>query len=390
MKILYFSFVELDVPNACRTHTLGVLRGFGHHGCKVNALVPKPTSCRPTIENVHFHFLWPWQFSTIGQFWIKLLSFLIMSMLCLKKKFDAIYVRELEQNPAPRLCSKIFKIPLYIEINDLIAFSLKERNDSYNRMKKVVNCQKADFKQSNGLIVPSVPMKKALIKKHGLPKNKVHMILNGSEKLDNCNLDPTQSRKELDLPLDCFCMVFLGNIYEVYDFTVILKAMAVCQMRIPDIRLLIIGDGPLVNKIKRKAGELKLEKKINFMGYIPYEQLGKILPAADVGLLIRTKESTEKYGPVATKFSTYALYQLPVISSGFSLKGYQSELDQNIYLVPPEDHNALSDKIYELYNNPKDRKEKAKILYKYVSEKLTWNAVTEDILEIINQDINVQ
>jgi len=49
MKILYFSFVELDIPNACQTHTLGVLRGFSNNSCKVDAVVPRPKKVRPKI-----------------------------------------------------------------------------------------------------------------------------------------------------------------------------------------------------------------------------------------------------------------------------------------------------------------------------------------------------
>ncbi len=66
MNILYFSFVELDIPNACQTHTLGVLNGFSHHGCTVDALIPRPIYVRPQIPNVRFFYLWPWQFSRMG------------------------------------------------------------------------------------------------------------------------------------------------------------------------------------------------------------------------------------------------------------------------------------------------------------------------------------
>jgi hypothetical protein len=39
-----------------------------------------------------------------------------------------------------------------------------------------------------------------------------------------------------------------------------------------------------------------------------------------------------------------------------------------------------------LYNHPAERKIKAKILHDFVMKKLTWNAVTKEILDIINHD----
>ena len=99
MKILYFSFVELDIPNACQTHTLGVLAGFSQNSCSVDAIVPRPKKVSPTIAGVRFYYLWPWRFSAIGRLWIKILGGVYFFALCLLKKYDTIYVRELKVNP---------------------------------------------------------------------------------------------------------------------------------------------------------------------------------------------------------------------------------------------------------------------------------------------------
>jgi hypothetical protein len=47
----------------------------------------------------------------------------------------------------------------------------------------------------------------------------------------------------------------------------------------------------------------------------------------------------------------------------------------------------MTDKILHIYNNPKEKSERAKILHDYATEKLTWNAVTKEILGIIRHDI---
>jgi glycosyltransferase involved in cell wall biosynthesis len=150
--------------------------------------------------------------------------------------------------------------------------------------------------------------------------------------------------------------------------------------------LILIGDGPIAGDLKRNVRELGLEKKIIFFGYVHPENLGRILPALDIGLLIRSKEGTLRYGPVSTKLSTYAAYSLPVITSGSSLEGYPDELVQGLNMVIPGDPNPLADKILWLYNHPDERRNKAKILYDFVSENLTWESVTQEILSIINHD----
>ena len=46
--------------------------------------------------------------------------------------------------------------------------------------------------------------------------------------------------------------------------------------------------------------------------------------------------------------------------------------------------------LFNIYNHPKERSERARILHEYATEKLTWNAVTKKILDIIRHDITLQ
>ena len=386
MNILYFSFVELDIPNACQTHTLGVLNGFSHHGCRVDALIPRPIYVRAEIPNVRFFYLWPWQFSRLGQMWVKCFSALLMFSLCLRNKYDAIYVREMEANLGPRLCSSMFRIPLYMEINDLSVLILSESGASRRLLEKVKRNQNLDFHQATGLIVPSVPMCKWIRSEYSLSRNKVHMILNGADISKVNQSNKNIARKRLGLSPACLCIGFVGTIYKGYDFLSILKAIIKCRKEIPELYLVIIGGGPMKDDIQKHVNELALEKRVIFTGFIQPEELSGILAAIDIGLLLRTKEGAMRYGPVSTKLATYAIQYLPVITAGYSLEGYPWELIQGLFLIRPEDHEALSDMIMWVYHHPRERKEKGKILHEFAREKLTWNYVTKEILDIMKND----
>jgi glycosyltransferase involved in cell wall biosynthesis len=215
------------------------------------------------------------------------------------------------------------------------------------------------------------------------------MILNGTDKPINNKLSKIEARKKMAIPLNCFCLVFVGNIYHEYDFLTILKAVSESKKNIPHINLIIIGNGPLLDLVKKTVDKMEISKNVIFTGYIPEKKLGKILPAADIGLLLRTKKGVLRYGPVSTKLATYISYKLPVVTAGWSLKDYPDELARGLYLVPPENPSVMSDKIFHIYKNSKERSEKAKILYDYATEKLTWNTVTKEILDLFKQNMNV-
>ena len=386
MKILYFSFVELDIPNACQTHTLGVLQGFSNNLCKVDAIVPRPKKVRPKIPSVHFYYLWPWQFSTLGRFWIKMLGGAYFFTLCLLKKYDAIYVRELEVNPFPRWCSVIFRIPFYIEINSILLRQMKMAGIDRNRVLRAERHQASDFKQATGLIVPSFPGYNWILEYYDLKPNKAHMILNGTNTPTAKKTDRSTTLKKLNLDQNSFYLGFLGNIWEYYDLKTILKAMELCQHEIQNLQMIMIGGGPEINELRKKSQEMQGISRLIFLGYIQLESLFKVIGAVDVGLMNLTKKGLQDLGPVTTRFATYAAFKMPVIANSLYIENYPDELSQGLSLVPPEDPHALADMILWLYNHPEEREQRANILHDFVIKKLTWNAVTKEILDVIKHD----
>lgn len=386
MKILYFSFVELDIPNACQTHTLGVLAGFSNNLCKVDAIVPRPKKVRSKISGVRFYYLWPWRFSCLGKLWVKIIGAVVFFGLCLLKKYDAIYIRELEVNPFPRWCSMVFRIPFYIEINSILLKNMKMAGADNHHILRAEKHQTADFMHAKGLIVPSFPRCRWIIDHYGLDPEKVHLIMNGSDEVIKEKIKRSEALKNLNLPENGFYLGFLGTIWECYDLYGILKAIEICQEQIPDLYLLMIGDGPEINTFKDQSKLMAVDSKIIFLGYIQPEFLFKIIGVLDVGLMNMTREGLKYGGPVTSRFATYAAFELPVIANSVYMKNYPKELRQGLSLVPPENPQALADMMVWLYHNPEERKKKGRILYSFVTKKLTWAEVTREILTIIELD----
>lgn len=386
MKILYFSFVELDIPNACQTHTLGVLGGFSKNSCNVHAIVPRPKNVCPKISGVRFYYLWPWRFSVLGKLWIKILGGAFFFILCLLKKYDAIYVRELEVNPFPRWCSIIFQIPLYIEINNILLQNMQILCIGRTRILKAERHQAADFRQAAGLIVPSFPRCRWIIDYYDLKPDKVHMILNGTDAPSDKKTERSKALKNVNLPENGFFLGFLGNIWEYYDLNSILKAMERCQEQITNLYMIMIGSGPETDNLRSISQEMHLTSRLIFVGYVQPESLFEIMGAIDVGLMVLTKKGIQDGGPIATRFATYAAFEMPIIANDVYIEDYPHELRNGLSLIPPEDPQALANTILWLYRHPEEREKKAKILHDFVAKKLTWDSVAKEILNIINHD----
>ena len=388
IRILYFSFVELDVPNACRTHTLGIIKGFARHGCRVDALVPRPLKKVPSIANVRFVYLWPWQFSRIGALWVRLLSGILMFWLCLINKYDFIYIRELEINPGPRWCSRFFKVPLYIEINDLLIPYFSKSGATAGWVAEVARNQESDFRQAAGLIVNSIPVRQWLLDHYRLGPDKFHHVFNGAEVPEELPLSKEEARARLGVPSNSFCLGFVGNIYGRYDFDTLLKACRLSRLKVPGLFLLFVGDGPLKETLVRRVSEQGFEKNVHFTGYVESGALGRVLPAMDVGLCLGDHYFTRTYGPITTKIATYGIYRIPVIVTGTSLEGHPEKLQRSLYAIQPEDAPALADLIVRLHDNRGEIKERAKAFHSFVKTEMTWDTVAAKILLIASNGIH--
>jgi glycosyltransferase involved in cell wall biosynthesis len=387
LRILYFSFVELDASIAPRTHTLGIIKGFAQHGCWVDALVPRPLKTVPSLTNVRFVYLWPWQFSRIGALWVKLLSGILMFWLCLTNKYDFIYVRELEINPGPRWCSRLFKVPLYIEINDLLVPYFSKIGARAGRIAEVARNQKLDLRQAAGLIVNSIPMRQWLLAHYDLNPGKLHFLINGAEPPEGPCLSKEEARRRLGMPLNSFCLGFLGNIFDRYDFNTLLEACRLCITRVPDLYLLFVGDGPLKDSLSRRVSEQGFGEKALFTGYVKPEALGGYLPAMDLGLCLRGHYFNRMYGSITTKCATYGIYKIPMIATATSLEDYPEAMQKSLFVVPPEDPVALAGLIERLHEKREEIRERAKIFHSFVMQEMTWEAVAAKILRIASKRV---
>ena len=388
MRILYFSYVELDMPNACRTHTLGIIKGFARQRCRVDAMIPKPIKEVTRIPNVRFIFLRPWQFSHIGSFWARLMSGAVMVWLCLTNKYDFIYIRELEINPGPRWCARLFKLPFFIEINDLLVLTYSDKGVNKWLVNMVSRNQRKDFHLATGLIVPSVPMSNWIIKRYNLNPRKVHFIPNGADSPNKEPLKKIDAREQLKMPLNCFCVGFVGNIYDRYDFETLLKAIVICRSKAREIFLLIVGDGPLKRPLQKKVEKYGLGSSSVFTGFVDPELLGNYVPAMDVGVIILDKEIARRYGPLNTKSSTYGIFKIPVIVSSLSLVGYQKKIMNSLFFTKPESPEALADMIIQLHDDPYEKKRKANMFHSLVKSKMTWDVCAIQILHIVHKEIS--
>jgi glycosyltransferase involved in cell wall biosynthesis len=125
---------------------------------------------------------------------------------------------------------------------------------------------------------------------------------------------------------------------------VLLRALAAVRARMPDARLLIVGDGPLHGPLARMAASLGIDDIIRFAGV--RRDIPGILAGSDAFVFPTRRD------PLPTVLIEAMMAGLPVISSDVDGVPEIVERDCTGILVPPADVDALGGALVALAGDP--------------------------------------
>ncbi len=129
----------------------------------------------------------------------------------------------------------------------------------------------------------------------------------------------------------------------VLDAAVVLKKRGVTG-----IRLVFIGDGKLRPALMARAQAEGLDELVSWVGLLPKEELARVLPSMDVGMMILKNVPAFYKGTSPNKFFDYISCGLPVLNN------YPGWLADHItasrcgVVVPPDDPEAFADTVMTL------------------------------------------
>ena len=135
-----------------------------------------------------------------------------------------------------------------------------------------------------------------------------------------------------------------------------------------NIKLRIIGEGNMENELKALAQQLKISKYIDFLGYVPHNEISNYYSTSDIFVLPSRNE-----GMSNTVLEAMAS-GLPVITTDTG--GTRELIDSNGIIIPGEDSDAISNAVLNLINDHKLR-ENMGMKSRMIAESMSWKNVAE-------------
>ncbi len=176
-------------------------------------------------------------------------------------------------------------------------------------------------------------------------------------------------------PLTIFFLSILDEFHKYKGLMDLLHAVAQVKQKIPNIQLIVGGEGKLKNFYKSLTSALGIQANVEFIGFIPDEDLNRYYQSASVFALPSTTHQ-EGFGMVLLEALACGT---PVIST--PLVGVAQELEryQCGVVVNPHNPTELSSALLDLLTHEKRRQTLAKNGRKLVEEKYSWNRIVEKL-----------
>ncbi len=220
-------------------------------------------------------------------------------------------------------------------------------------------------------IAPSEKIKKLLIS-YGA-ENKIKVLPTGLDLENFRTIKKNNFRKKYNLNEKDKVLVYVGRLAKEKNIDFLIKVTAELKKFDNNIKLIIIGDGPVIDSLKELAKKLNLQKEVLFTGYFKKDQVIKAYQSSDLFVFA---SKTDTQGMVILEALACALPVVAVKDLAFTNMVKQGV---NGFLVR-ENKKEFASKALEILNNKKLYNKMAnnalKIAQDFSIEKITRKLIT--------------
>jgi len=264
----------------------------------------------------------------------RVLPLLQMFLVCIYKKAvkkfgkpDIIHAHFYSIAAIASVLKKWFKIPFFVTEH-----SSKMNKNILNISKLDIKLAKKAYQNADNIIAVSSTLAKNLKNNFGIDATVIPNIV------DMSNFQYVEREKK-----DFFTFVSVGNLVLIKGFDMLIRAFA-DAFRNDNVFLKIVGDGLEKNNLQEIVNQCDMGRQIVFLGKLSRDKLRDVYYNGDVFVL-------------ASRSETFGLSYVEAMASGMPVVatdcGGPSDFvnEQNGYLVPVDDQNALTAALIRIHDN---------------------------------------
>jgi len=223
-------------------------------------------------------------------------------------------------------------------------------------------------------VAPSKFTAEQFIKLFKISKEKIKIIPEGVDlEKFNRNVDSSDINEKLGNERK---ILFVGNLHLNKGVHFLIKSFALVKSKIDDVKLVIVGDGPLKHYLINLTKRLNLEKDIIFTGFVSDEELPKYYASCDI---FASASVLEGFGLI---FLEAMALGKPIVA--FNLTSIPEVVGNAGILIDEINHERFANVIIELLKNDELYKEKSELALNR-AKLFSWEKIAEQFIKINEQ-----
>lgn len=184
-------------------------------------------------------------------------------------------------------------------------------------------------------------------------------------------------RRKYAIPEENKIGIYQGMLFEGRGLREILTA---CK-DIANLTLVFVGDGPLLNELKKISKSYGMDDRVIFTGLFPFRKLGQYTASADFGFTVISGKGLSYYHALPNKLFEYIQAELPVIGSNYPEIAAIVDKEKIGFAVDPHDVKGIQKAVREILRE--DIYAQFKERLKRIARKYTWREESKKYLQII-------
>ncbi len=197
---------------------------------------------------------------------------------------------------------------------------------------------------------------------------KIYYVPNG---VDVRNFDTVKSQKAKNPTI-----IFVGRLHPQKNLLSLLKAISIIKKDIPNINLVIVGDGPQIEILKKTAKKIGITQNILFKGEVRGQSLVKLYKSSHIFILPSIYE-----GEPLTLLEAWAA-KIPVIVTATGDCPYLIKDGTNGYLIKnPKDPGQIASQVKKAFD-AKNLEDLGENGYNLVTRDFSWEKSARKTLEV--------
>tara|TARA_B110000196_G_C21122392_1_gene653916 strand:- start:179 stop:1303 length:1125 start_codon:yes stop_codon:yes gene_type:complete len=258
------------------------------------------------------------------------------------------------------------KIPTLIKVDDAI-YAKSSRVKSLQRKIENISNRKI-LQNTDKIFVVNESVKKIIINEYKIREDRISVIPNG--------IDIKKFEKKIKNE-QTFTVIFSGVMYYHRGLDILLDSISKVVLKIPNIKVVLLGDGPEMEKLKEISQKRNLRKNIKFKGWIDRNNIPNYLAGSSIGIgPLMLTEVTKNALPI--KVLEYMASSLPIIAKTGTLSNDILKEGKNGFFI--NDSEDLAAKLELLASEEKLLTKMGKESFNMV-QKFDWANITSIILD---------